>query len=89
MEKIFKSKRFAIIAPIINFVLFAIAGFFLGFVPRSSGYISSYGGSIRTKYAFSFRTAIGVWLIGLAVSFLVFLICVLIQKAFLNDSEEQ
>ena len=41
MQKIFKSKLFIILTPIITFVLFFISGFLLSFLPNVKG--SVYG----------------------------------------------
>ena len=84
MEKIIRNKLFVIVTPIINFVLFIVAGIFLGYEANVVGF--SY---VSTTYQFSIRGALGVWLIGLAVSLLVFLICVLLQKVFSSCSKEQ
>ena len=96
MQKIFKSKLFIILTPIITFVLFFISGFLLSFLPNVKGsvygYISgpiggSVSGSTNTKYIFMIKNAIGIWLIGLAISFLVLLICVLIRKMYTTNTQ--
>jgi len=86
MEKFLKSKLFIALPPIINFILFFVAGFMLSDVPSTSGYISSFtGGSTSTEYVFSIKNAVGIWLIGIAVSMLVLLVCVLINKISSRD----
>ena len=87
MDKIFKSKIFVIITPIITFFLFLISGWLVSYLPHTSGRV--YGtsvvtsGSTITTYRFRINNAIGIWLIGLAISLLVLLICVLIRKVYL------
>ena len=87
MDKIFKSKIFVIITPIITFILFLISGWLVSYLPHTSGRV--YGtsvvtrGSTITTYRFRINNAIGIWLIGLAISLLVLLICVLIRKVYL------
>ena len=87
MDKIFKSKIFVIITPIITFFLFLISGWLVSYLPYTSGRV--YGtsvvtsGSTITTYRFRINNAIGIWLIGLAISLLVLLICVLIRKVYL------
>ena len=91
MDKIFKSKIFVIITPIITFFLFLISGWLVSYLPYTSGsvygYSTMYGGSTTgsttTRYIFRINNAIGIWLIGLAISLLVLLICVLIRKVYL------
>lgn len=93
IEKILKHKLFIILTPAITFVLFFIAGFLLGYQPNVSGRVSggSYGvyGSTSTNYTFMIRNAIGIWLIGLAVTLLVFLVCILIQKQYWQAVENK
>lgn len=90
MEKIIKSKAFLFLTPMINFVLFFVAGILLSYVPYTSG--KTYGitgtttGKTSTEYIFSIKNAIGIWLIGIAVSLLVLLVCILIRKIFLKTS---
>ena len=87
MDKIFKSKIFVIITPIITFFLFLISGWLVSYLPYTSGSVfgTSYvtSGSTITTYRFRINNAIGIWLIGLAISLLVLLICVLIRKVYL------
>ena len=91
MDKIFKSKIFVIITPIITFFLFLISGWLVSYLPYTSGrvygtssqYFGSTSGSTTTTYEFRINNAIGIWLIGLAISLLVLLICVLIRKVYL------
>ena len=93
MEKILKSKAFVFLTPILNFVLFFVAGILLSYVPYVSG--KTYGasgfssGNTSTEYVFSIKNAIGVWLIGIAVSLLVLLVCVLIKKTMLKASDNK
>ena len=94
IEKILRHKLFIILTPAITFVLFFIAGFLLGYQPKVKGSVSGGGyisvhGSTSTVYAFMIRNAIGIWLIGLAVALLVFLVCVLIQKQYLGTVENK
>ena len=81
MGKILKSKIFLMLTPIINFVLFFVAGFLLGKQPNVHGLQLT-----QTDYLFSIERAVGIWLIGLAVSLLVLLICILIRKISLQTS---
>ena len=86
MDKIFKSKIFVIITPIITFFLFLISGWLVSYLPYTKGYVRDYAfvtGSTTTTYEFRIINAIGIWLIGLAISLLVLLICVLIRKVYL------
>ena len=89
MDKIFKSKIFVIITPIITFFLFLISGWLVSYLPYTSGSVFGFGsvgaikGSTTTTYEFRINNAIGIWLIGLAISLLVLLICVLIRKVYL------
>ena len=86
MDKIFKSKIFVIITPIITFFLFLISGWLVSYLPYTSGSVRSHPfvtGSTTTTYEFRINNAIGIWLIGLAISLLVLLICVLIRKVYL------
>ena len=86
MDKIFKSKIFVIITPIITFFLFLISGWLVSYLPYTTGRVYGIGistGSTTTTYEFRIINAIGIWLIGLAISLLVLLICVLIRKVYL------
>ena len=86
MDKIFKSKIFVIITPIITFFLFLISGWLVSYLPYTSGRVFGtmyVEGSTTTTYVFQLKNAIGIWLIGLAISLLVLLICVLIRKVYL------
>lgn len=86
MEKVFKSKWFVFLTPAFSLVLFLIAGWLLGYVPKVTGDVwgTQYGSSgyTRTQFVFSMRNAVGIWLIGVAVSLLIFLVCVFIQKLY-------
>ena len=88
MEKIFKSKLFLVLPPAVNLALFWIAGVLLSFDPYVSGRVSNYfGGETTTEYIFNIKKAIGIGLIGLAVSLLVLLVCVLIRKITVKAEE--
>ena len=93
MEKILKSKAFVFLTPILNFVLFFVAGILLSYVPYVSGKTSGSSGyttgKTSTEYIFSIKNAIGIWLIGIAVSLLVLLVCVLIKKIMLKASDNK
>jgi len=41
---------------------------------------------VSTYYKFNIKNAMGIWLIGLAVSLLFFLICILIRKIYLTSA---
>ena len=96
MDKIFKSKIFVIITPIITFLLFLVSGWLVSYLPYTTGNVygssSSFGGftsgSTATTYVFRISNAIGIWLIGLAISLLVLLICVLIRKIYLYSKSK-
>lgn len=98
MEKIFKSKLFPLLTPAVTLVLSMLAGVFLGYQPRVTGstygYISSVTGgrvegATQTLYEFSLTRALGIWLIGIAVSLSVFLLSVLIQKLYTKDASAE
>ena len=82
-EKIFKSKLFVILTPLCNFVLFLTAGFLM----RNEPYVIGYN-FVSTYYRADMKKVLGIWLIGLAVSLLVFLVCILIRKAYLPSTDE-
>lgn len=93
MDKIFKSKIFVVVMPIITFLLFLIAGWQVSYLPYTRGdtygFISSIAGgtvkgSTTTTYVFHINNAIGVWLIGFVISISVLLMCVLIRKVYLG-----
>ena len=80
MEKFFRSKFFVILTPIITLAMFFVAGIFLSYIPYVSGKSYTGSGITYTTYIFRIRNAIGIWLIGIAVSILVLLVCILISK---------
>ena len=87
MDKVLKSKIFLVLTPIITFVLFVVAGILLSYVPHVSGSTSGMTlvtGRTTTEYVFSIKNAVGIWLIGVAVSLLVLLVCILIRKITLK-----
>lgn len=84
MEKFLKSKLFLVLTPTINFILFFVSGILLSYVPHIT--ISAYK---STEYIFSIKNAVGIWLIGIAVTLLVFLVCVLIQKIVSKNFENK
>ncbi|MBE6638814.1 MAG: hypothetical protein E7616_05085 [Ruminococcaceae bacterium] len=61
--------------------MFLIAGRLLGYEPHTTGYTL-----VSTYYKFNIKNAMGIWLIGLAVSLLFFLICILIRKIYLTSA---
>lgn len=80
---------FVIITPLITLALFVGAGFYLGYVPKVTGSVGGYfmtTGSTDTEYIFRLKQAIGIWLIGLAFSILVLLVCILIRKLYLKPT---
>ena len=93
MDKFFKSKLFVVLAPTLNFLLFIVAGVKLSYVPHISGYTSGASGFTKgettTEYVFSINNAIGIWLIGIATSLLMLLVCVLIRKISLKSAENK
>ena len=75
----------------ISFVLFLIAGVQLSYLPVVSGSVKGMtyvSGKIETQYLFSMKHAMGIWLIGVAVSLLVLLTCILIRKTVINSFDE-
>ena len=92
MDRFLRSKFFVVLAPIINLVLFIVAGVMLSYVPNVSGMTSGSSGltwgNTTTKYIFSIKNAIGIWLIGVAVSFLILLVCILISKINTKSADD-
>ena len=102
MEKILKSKIFVALTPIFTLYLFFVAGLLLSFVPNVSGEIvdnstttiwgsgySDVTGTTSTEYIFSIKNAIGIWLIGLVVSLVVLLLCILVRKVYLRTADNK
>ena len=83
MKNVFKSKLFVITMPLVNMVLFIVAGILMSYEPYVRGY-----NLVGTSYLFSMKNAVGIWLIGLAVSLLVFLVCVLIRKMSIGSADD-
>ena len=83
MKNVFKSKLFVMITPLVNMVLFIVAGILMSYKPYVYGY-----NLVSTSYRFSMKNAVGIWLIGLAVSLLVFLVCVLIRKMSIGSADD-
>lgn len=82
MEKIFRSKLFVIIIPIIVLAIGIAAGTLLGLHPKIvAGYTTA------TTYVFRIKTAIGYWLLALILSIITTLLCVIIRKQYINKSE--
>ena len=69
--------------PLVNMVLFIVAGILMSYEPYVHGY-----SLVGTSYLFSMKNAVGIWLIGLAVSLLVFLVCVLIRKMSIGSADD-
>lgn len=96
MRRFFSSKIFIIVFTLFSFIAGAIAGWLLGYQPKVNGTVfgssTMYGGtttgSTSTKYVFQFKTACGYWLIALVATIIVFLLCVLINKAYVGNNAD-
>lgn len=96
MKKFLSSKIFIVVFTSLSLILGGIAGWLLGYQPNVSGKVfgasTQYGGttngSTSTQYIFQIKTACGYWLIALAVTLVVFLLCVLIRKMYLKNTPE-
>ena len=94
MKKFFGSKLFVILMPIITLVIGGVAGWLLGYQPMVKGSVSGwsgeYGGSTSgktsTEYLFQLKTASGYWLFAIILSLVVFLLCVIIRKQYINQN---
>ena len=69
--------------PIIILILFVIAGFLLGY--RVNVYVLA----AITRYEFSITKAIGIWLIGLAISLLTLLVSILVDKVLFKSLDNK
>lgn len=65
-------------------VIGVVSGVLLGFQPRVSGITVT-----STSYVFQIKTACGIWLLSLLISFLVMLVCILISKLNLNKIDTE
>lgn len=94
MKRFFSSRWFVILSTTITFVLGGLAGWLLGYQPYTTGRVSGgdwigiTSGSTNTEYLFQLKTAFGYWIIALIITFVVFLLCVLIRKQFLNGEKK-
>lgn len=97
MKKIFISKLFLILTPIILFLIGVGAGVLLGFQPSVSGSVSGwsslYGGSTSgstsTEFVFRIETAVGYWLLAFIISVVALLLCVMIRNYYLDRAEKE
>lgn len=90
MEKFLSSKLFVIINTSVSVFLGLVAGYLLGIQPKVyTSSASSYGSYIRTEYVFSFKTALGYWILALLISFLVMLVCILIRNLYLQKNKTE
>ena len=91
MKKFLYSESFVSTSTTISFLLCFVAGILLGFQPNASGSVSGslyISGDITTEYVFQFRVALGYWLLGLVLTFAVYLLCVLVRAQILKDTKE-
>lgn len=93
MKNFLSSKTFVIVGTLFTLVVGGIAGWLLGYQPSVSGevhglsgYYGSTSGVTSTVYEFQIKTACGYWLIALIMTFLVFLVCILIRQLCLKSS---
>ncbi len=80
----FKSRAFVVITTMLTLALGIAMGFLLGYksTVRSTG--GSTGITYNT-YSPDLKLALGYWALALMITILVFLICCLIRKVYLND----
>lgn len=75
-----------IITTLIALMLTIVAGALLGYQPDTTGTLGvSNGydsGKIATEYVFNLKVAVGYWCIGIMITIAVFLLCILIRKAY-------
>ena len=88
MQKFLHSKNFVLISTAATFVISFVAVILLGFQPKSSGRVSSGFGRVDAEHVFQFRAALGYWLLGLVLTFAVYLLCVLVRAQILKDTKE-
>ena len=91
MKKFLSGKSFVATSTTLSFLLCFVAGILLGFQPNTSGSVSGslyISGDITTKYVFQFRAALGYWLLGLVLTFAVYMLCVLVRAQILKDTKE-
>ena len=85
MKKIFTNKLFLILTPTITFIISIVAGYLLGFETLST---QGFGHDYRYNFSkFNFRLAFGYWLIGIILTLIVFLLCVMIYSINKKDSK--
>lgn len=95
MKKFLSSKLFVILTPILTLAIGGVAGWLLGYQPNitgsTSGFVGMYGGNVTgstsTTYVFQMKTAIGYWLLAIAISLVAFLLCVLIRKVYTEHKQ--
>lgn len=86
MKKFFGSKLFVILMPIITLVIGGVAGWLLGYQPMVTSYAGSGYGKTSIEDLFQLKTASGYWLFAIILSLVVFLLCVIIRKQYINQN---
>lgn len=90
MKKFLKSKPFVVLMPLLIFAIGIAAGVCLGYQPivsgRTSGSMGITSGSTSTTFVFHVETAIGYWLLALALAVITLLLCILIRSHYLSKA---
>lgn len=90
MKKFLYSESFVSTSTTLSFLLCFVAGILLGFQPNTSGEVGGtyiISGEITTTYIFQLHVALGYWLLGLVLTFAVYLLCVLVRAQILKDTK--
>ncbi len=92
MNKFLSSKLFVVLSTSLTLILGIPVGFLLGYQPQVTGSVKGYGGggstsgSTSTTYVFSLKTALGYWLLAILLTYVVFLVSMLIRNIYKNKS---
>ena len=89
MKNFVRSKFFVPISTAASLVISLVAGILLGSQPETSGRVTGGYGSVDTDHVFQFRVALGYWLLGLLLTAVVCLLCVLVRAHFLQSAEKE
>ena len=88
MNKFLSSKLFVVLSTSLTLLFGAITGWLLGYQPQVRGYVygGGLGGTTSTSYVFNLRTAFGYWLLAIVLTYVVFLVSLLIRNIYMNKT---